>query len=1060
MGNCQTKSATAVADRRQGSSAPCRSDSYDSSDASSVDDARLMVSKASDEEFDGVQEDEDRAIRANLRPLDAVQLVESFTANEFEASATNGIEIGLRMVSDGRTDDAKDESKPTVETAKLTVVTAADPSAVESTKPPKSTSRTTRSNCSNRSTRTSSSRHRHQSKRRGSRRAASPGLPKASTTSSVADRSHLLNELDGLVASFSMSMAGTSNEEEGSSDSGDELDGLAETVVIGVVPLPGEEPTAKAAPGTVDNKTSVPETHTNVAADAIGAIVPFDTNFSDFDNSQALVLDATSGRKVCAYEVTEDDIDAVSKNNNMMVVHEPNSTGGAETNPFGNYFAFQDEKKDEDVGDDRHNTAIVPSTGAPPLLTPPNDANKSMPSELYLSPESGEEDEDDRLFTEGLPLLMAEGAQVEATTELVPYSSNTTKASEELIAEENPHAIVEFAGRNIVPADYHFSDPPPPVTAKASLSPQSRLTEPQESVSGVEIEDHQLCGPVSHPKTVNDVVGDDDDNEMEVVDGTAKDGDEDVITETDAKVAADEEAERGEDVAPPADFAILSSHLMELSDLQARLEEATGEGRLRRYLATAHNEDDEAHAKSGISIEEGSNAINSTEVQRTDVPTKENSKETISDSVAATSAPSSALLPSSVQSVASMSRLSQRAKHYRAARIDPKKSVKNTGTDDKVVVDKTKDAVEEEVSIVETKSIDLSIVECNSGETEVSEITSNQVYLDEVPVTSRASHRARQLRSRSTVRRGRAMSVESRGSVASDDKATKDAGSGSNARSKLMPVKNALPPVPKVTSSVASVLSSDGENTTNRPSATASSCRLARTRRSRSQSVRRRAAQPQENKTAGAKKEEEAGSEMKANLPLQNSSSIDHKAAEDLETEESKEMHVEENMNKASDANDGGAKEINVEDKNPAEIEKASACRPRSRSQRRAMATRSGKKSCPRAILGEKDTVSAGSNRDWETSTKGRELPARDVAADRSTKSLNERKDGPSRSVDTSSSIDEAQSVSNSSAENGENDVLLVAASADSKVENNIQERKEKARRRAERARRLRALQN
>ena len=213
----------------------------------------------------------------------------------------------------------------------------------------------------------------------------------------------------------------------------------------------------------------------------------------------------------------------------------------------------------------------------------------------------------------------------------------------------------------------------------------------------------------------------------------------------------------------------------------------------------------------------------------------------------------------------------------------------------------------------------------------------------------------------------------------------------------------------------------DGEKTENRPSATASSCRLARTRRSRSKSVRRRAAQPQKNKTAGAKKEEETGSEKKANLPLQNSSSIDHKAAENLETEESKEMHVEENMNKASDADDGGAKEINVDDKNPAEIEKASACRPRGRSQRRAMATRSGN----------------------------------DVAAGRSTKS-------PSLSADTSSSsIDEAQSVFNSSAENGENNnAPLVAASTDSKVENNIQERKEKARRRAERARRLRALQN
>jgi len=378
--------------------------------------------------------------------------------------------------------------------------------------------------------------------------------------------------------------------------------------------------------------------------------------------------------------------------------------------------------------------------------------------------------------------------------------------------------------------------------------------------------------------------------------------------------------------------------------------------------------------------------------------------------------------------------------------MEPKKSVKSTGTDDKAVVDKTKDSVEEEVSIVETKSIDLSIVECNSGETEVSEITSNQENLHEVPVTSRASHRARQLRSRSTVRRGRTISVESRGSVASDDKETKDAGSGSNARSKPMPVKKALPPVPKATSSVASALSSDGENTENPPSATASSCRLARTRRSRSQSVRRRAAPPQKNKPAGAKKEEEAGSQKKANLPLQNSSSIDHKAAEDLET---KAMHVEENLKKASDADDGGEKEMNVEDKNPAEKEKASACRPRTRSQRRAMATRSGKESCPRAILGEKDAVSAGINSGSETSTKG------------STKSLNEQKAGASRAVDTSSSsIDEAQSVSNSSAENGENNAPLVAASTDSKVENNIQERKEKARRRAERARRLRALQN
>ena len=111
MGNCQTKSATAVADRQQGPPPSCRSDSYSidlgsgghSSDASSVDDARLMISKASDEEmFVPAHVEESSSIRANHQPLDALELARSFNANEMEATATaTGIEFGFGLVTDG-----------------------------------------------------------------------------------------------------------------------------------------------------------------------------------------------------------------------------------------------------------------------------------------------------------------------------------------------------------------------------------------------------------------------------------------------------------------------------------------------------------------------------------------------------------------------------------------------------------------------------------------------------------------------------------------------------------------------------------------------------------------------------------------------------------------------------------------------------------------------------------------------------------------------------------------------------------------------------------------------
>ena len=998
MGNCQTKSATVVADRHQEPLPPRRSDSYSidlggggshSSDASSVDDARLMISKASDEEMDiHMDGEESSAIRANLQPLDALELAESFHANEMEATATaTGIEFGFGLVSDGavdvRTNFEQDEPAATTSyDDKLTIVTSADISAMESTKPPKSTSRSTRTSTRNgthnrtRSSSRSSSSRRHRSRSRSSRRAASPGpgLPKAST-SSIADRSHLLDELDGLVASFSMPSAPTSDEHD--NDSGDEFDGLEESV-IGVVPLPGQKSSPVEAKG---KHAKAADTTEDLPRAINGAIVPFDADFSHFDDSRALVpavgnvdinaqagnkmeevemqLAIGSGQKMCAYEVTAEDVDAVAKSkNDMMVVHEPNTRSTAENNLFGDHFTFQqDETRDDKACKDHHSSAIVPTTGvAPPMLTPPNDPNKSMPSELYLSPESEEDEDDDRLFSEGLPavpLLMPDGYQAEAGTEIVPHTSNTTNTNEESKAQ----AIVEFAGDILIPADYEFSDHPPmPTETSKSVEPQEQ---PSNTAGGAEIE-AQLYGPT--------------------------------------------------------------------------------EGKFDEVANVA----------------ESSKAIVSVENQQTET------KVTITENAHTKPAASSA-------SVASMSRLSRRAKNYRASainkgsRTEPKKPVQ--GTANAAIVVKSKGVVEEEISIAETKSIDLSIVECNSDETEVSEITSNHTDLDEMSVTSRASHRARQLRSRSAVRRGRGMSVERRGGMP-DDKETKDASTA--------PVKNALPPVPKAASTTnAHALpteSSDGVKTEGRPLATTSSCRLARSRRSRSRSVRRRATSAQRTRTPATTKDEEVGDQKKDDSPQKIDVSIDHEVAtvesEPKEQEKKKDEEVEMTSDAKSNGDSADDEQMKTsEANNIVEKKNTSTRRPRTLSQRRAMAARLGKDTCVRAILGEKDTT-AINNCESQTSTKPRGQPAPESDV-KSSQSLSDRKARAARmkkavdasSISSSCSVD----TSSSSVENGENSAAPVdtkpSMTVDS-MEKSVQDKKEMARKRSERARRLRALQN
>ena len=990
MGNCQTKSATVVADRHQEPSPPCRSDSYSidlgggshSSDASSVDDARLMISKASDEEMDvPLHGEESSAIRANHQPLDALELAESFHANEMEATATaTGIEFGFGLVSDGAVDVRTnvEQGEPAATTSyddKLTIVTSADISAVENTKPPKSTSRSTRTSTrdgTHNRTRSSSRRHRSRSRSRSSRRAASPGpgLPKAST-SSIADRSHLLDELDGLVASFSMPNAPTSDEHD--NDSGDEFDGLEESV-IGVVPLPGQGSTPVEAKG---KHGKAADTTGDFPQAINGAIVPFDTDFSRFEDSRALVPavgnvdnNAKAGDKVeevemqlaigndqnmCAYVVTAEDIDAVTKSNNdMLVVHESNSGGTAEDNRFGDHFTFQkDEKRDDEACKDHHSAAIVPTTGVTtPMLTPPNDPNKSMPSELYLSPESEDEDAD-HLFSESLPavpLLMPDGYQAEATMEIVPHTSNTTNTNEESKAQ----AIVEFARDSLIPADYEFSDHPSmPTETSKSVEPQEQSS---NTAGGAEIE-AQLCGPTE---------------------------------------------DKFDEVA---------------------------------------------------NVTESSKAIVSVEIHQTET------KVAVTEDAAHTKP----------ASVASMSRLSRRAKNYRASinkgsRSEPKKPVQ--GAADAAIVVKSKGAIEEEISIAETKSIDLSIVECNSDETEVSEITSNHNDLDDMSVTSRASHRARQLRSRSAVRRGRGMSVERRGGM-SGDKETKDASTA--------PVKNALPPVPKAasTTNVNAVPTEPSEEskTEGRPLATASSCRLARSRRSRSRSVRRRATSSQRTTTTATKKDEEVGEKKKKNDDSPHKiddESIGQKVAHESEPKELEKKDEEVEMTSEAKSNGDAADDEQMktsEANNIAEKKNTSTRRPRTLSQRRAMAARLGKDTCVRAILGDKDTT-AINNGESQTSTKPRGPPAPESDG-KSSQSLSDRKARAARmkkavdasSVSSSCSVD----TSSSSVENGENsaapDDTKPSMTVDS-MEKSVQDKKEMARKRSERARRLRALQN
>ena len=927
---------------------PCRNDSYSidlgGSDASSVDDARQM-----------------------------------------EATATaTGFEVGFGLAAGGVDVRTNIEQVEPAATDKLTIVTSANVgSAVESTKPPKSTSRSTRSGTRSgtRSSSRSSSSRRHRSRSRSSRRAASPGpgLPKAST-SSIADRSHLLDELDGLVASFSMPSAATSNDRE--SDSGDEFDGLEESV-IGVVPLPGEESTPVEAKGK-DGKAA--DTTEDFPQAINGAIVPFDADDFRYGDSRALVpavgtddnnanaddkmeedkvqLAIGSAPKMCAYEVTAEDVDAVTKSNNdMMVVHEPNTKGNAEDNHFGDRFTFQrDETRDDQACKDHHSSAIVPTTGvAPPMLTPPNDPNKSMPSELYLSPESEEDEDEDRLFSEGLfavPLLMPDGYQAEtttSTTEIVPHASNTTNTNE----ESNANAIVEFAGdtSSLIPAGYDFGDHPPmPTKTSKSVEPQEQSN---NTAGEAEIE-AQLCGPT-----------------------------EDKFDEV-AKVT------------------------------------------------------------------ESSKTVVSVETQQTETK------------VAIPENPHTKPVTSSM-SVASMSRLSRRAKNYRATainkgtRTETKKAVQGT-TDNAAAVDKSKAVVEEEVSIAETKSIDLSIIECNSDETEVSEITSNHTDLDEASVTSKASHRARQLRSRSAVRHGRGMSVERRGGM-SDDKEIKDPSTAS--------VKSALPPVPKAASITSvnglSTEPSDGGKTEDHPSTTTSSCRLARSRRSRSRSVRRATSVQQRSRTTATKKDEEVGGEKKDDSPQTIDESIGQKV-DTIDSEPKEQDKKEEEIKMTSDSKSNGDaanEQMKTTEANNI-VEKKNTSTRSAQSQSRKMAGRLGKDTCVRAILGEKDT-SAINNGDSQKSVKPKGPPA-PQSNGKSSQSLRDRKARAARmkkAVDASS-ISSSSSVgtSSSSVENGENNAAPVddTTSKPSKtvdsMEKSIQDKKEMTRKRSERARRLRALQN
>ena len=226
--------------------------------------------------------------------------------------------------------------------------------------------------------------------------------------------------------------------------------------------------------------------------------------------------------------------------------------------------------------------------------------------------------------------------------------------------------------------------------------------------------------------------------------------------------------------------------------------------------------------------------------------------------------------------------------------------------------------------------------------------------------------------------------------------------------------------------------------------------------------MRRATSVQQRSRTTATKKDEEVGGQKKIDESIgQKVDTIDSEPKEQDKKEEEIKMTSDSKSN-----GDAANEQMKTTEANNI-VEKKNTSTRSAQSQSRKMAGRLGKDTCVRAILVKKDT-SAINNGDSQKSVKPKGPPA-PQSNGKSSQSLRDRKARAARmkkAVDASS-ISSSSSVgtSSSSVENGENnaapdDTTSKPSKTVDSMEKSMQDKKEMTRKRSERARRLRALQN
>jgi len=367
MGNCQTKGAAVVAERQ----APLDSRSYsidlggNDSDDTSIEDARLLHAKASDEDKNSGHQGSESSERktSNLKPLGPSELEETIAA-------------GPRISSDQIT-------QPQVNRTRMSI----------------------------------------------------PKIPKAANEDKqclyASVSFPVMDELDELVASMSMPMEPTEDdlEEQNEDDAGyvssssSSAAGSPQATDGAMVPFLG-------SPALIANA------NTNASS---SATIDAEPNACESTSAIETQLAVSESKDFCAYGLSKEEASAaaaLSGGTQMVVVQEYQNqeTEGSAQVPSTRHFTFQDVNVAEKVRD----------TSPEMMITPPNDPDKAYPQDLYLSPPTPENeiDEGDGHGFLVLPPFAPESEQAN-TTDIVPLPTASSHNYGEFLSSANAKACAK-----------------------------------------------------------------------------------------------------------------------------------------------------------------------------------------------------------------------------------------------------------------------------------------------------------------------------------------------------------------------------------------------------------------------------------------------------------------------------------------------------------------------------------------------------------------------------------------------------------------------------------------